>query len=286
MITPGMPLMSRLLRSLAIAVALFNGAAGAAAQTRLAYGAANMQGLDLYEPAGKGPFPLVVYVHGGGWVRGNRASGKAIAPPLNDAGYAVASIDYRKVPNVSVDTEMEDAALAIAYLLNNAASLRLQPNRFALLGHSSGGHMVALLATDQTYLTRAGVDPHKLAAVIVLDGVYDVAANVTRYPSTTRKEVFGTDPQVWKLLSPTRALGKMQSHPAFYLLHEDTLPRFIEQAGLFEQALRAAGENVHVTTAPGLKHGELVSEFDQPGTPMLPFALDCLRHYLAAPASH
>jgi len=251
------------------------------AQVNIAYGPAALQVLDLYQPAGVGPFPLVVFIHGGGWVGGNKAVGKYIAPSLAAAGYAVASVEYRKVPEVTAAAQVGDAAQAVAFLLRNAARFRLDPAGVALIGHSSGAHVAALLATDQSYLSRAGVDPRRLRAMIALDGVYDVTANLTQYPSSIRMEVFGSDKAAWRALSPSENLRHMQAHPGFCLLHEDTDPRFIEQAGLFAQALTAHHEALRSAVAPGLRHPQLVGRFATPGTVMLPFTLDCLGHFLS-----
>jgi len=278
--------MRKLAATFLIGLAALLVAPTARAQQTLAYGAAPDMQLDLYQPAGSGPFRLVVFIHGGGWTSGNKATGEHVAPSLVSAGYAVASIDYRKVPEITPQGQIGDTAAAIAYLLHNAAKLRLSPTGIALLGHSSGGHVVTLLGTDQTYLSRAGVDPHVVKAVIALDGVYDVTANVTHFPSATRLEVFGADHTAWRALSPTENLSQMQAHPAFCLLHEDTDRRFIEQAGLFETALSSHGETLRTALAPGLHHPQLVNRFGDPDLPMLPFTLDCLHQFLPLAARH
>ena len=242
----------------------------------ISYGSDPEQQIDLYHPPVAGPAKLVVFLHGGGWVGGHKGVGRRIAPALVAQGYAVASIGYRLYPQASPQVAVQDAANGIAYLLHNAARFGIDPSRFAIIGHSSGAHMVALLGTDDGYLTRAGVDPRTLAAVITLDGVFDVRANLTDYPSEQREAVFGNDPAAWKRVSPVDLLGSMSAHPRFCLVHEDTNPRFIEQETLFEAALKQRGESVQAVTAHGLTHGDLVSRFGDPGAPMAAFALACL----------
>ena len=242
----------------------------------VAYGTDPVQALDLYHPASLAPARLVVFVHGGGWVGGRREVGRKIAPPLVAQGYAVASIGYRLFPQTSAAGEVQDAADAIAYLLRNAKRFGLDPGGFAVIGHSSGAHMVALLGTDGSYLRHAGVDPAKLRAVITLDGVFDLRANITHYPKPREDEVFGTDPAAWARVSPVDLIGGMTSHPRFCLVHEDTVPRFVEQESLFEAALKKHGETVQALVAPGLSHVQLVSEFADAAQPMAAFALGCL----------
>jgi arylformamidase len=249
-------------------------------QNDIPYGSDPEQVLDLYTPATPGPHKLVLFLHGGGWVKGAKGVGRKIAIPLTAAGYALASANYRLVPETDVAGAVSDAAQAVGFLLSHAAQFGLDPNRFAIMGHSSGAHMAALLGTDQSYLKRAGVDPAKLAAVITLDGVFDVKANLTHFPSETRQEVFGTDPKRWDYYSPVARMTGMQSHPEFCVVHEDTNPRFIEQEGLYEDALRQHGEHLTTETAHGLSHAQLVQEFDNPAAPMAAFVLGCLKQNL------
>ena len=122
--------------------------ASGAVQRNLAYGTDRDQVLDLYHPKGGRPAHLVVYLHGGGWIHGQKGTGRRIAPPLIAHGYAVASIGYRLFPRGKVADAVGDAARAVAYLLANAQRLELDPTNFSLLGHSSGAHIAALLGTD------------------------------------------------------------------------------------------------------------------------------------------
>jgi acetyl esterase/lipase len=240
------------------------------------YGTDPAQMLDLYHPAGAGPAHLVVFLHGGGWSSGHKGVGRRIAPVLVAQGYAVASIGYRLFPRVTPAGAVQDAANGVAYLMRNAARFGLAPGRFAIIGHSSGAHMVALLGTDAGYLRRAGLDPAALAAVITLDGVFDVHANLTDFPNEKREAVFGDDPAGWKQVSPVAVLDTATIHPRFCLVHEDTNPRFIEQEGLFAAALARHGAPPQSVVAHGLSHGDLVKDFSNPAAPMAPFALSCL----------
>ena len=249
---------------------------GGTVDRNVPYGTDPAQVLDLYHPAAPGPARLVVFVHGGGWVGGQKGAGRRIAPPLVAAGYAVASIGYRLYPQATPAGEVADAADAIAYLLHNAQRFGIDPGGFSIIGHSSGAHMVALLGTDASYLRHAGVDPAKLRAVITLDGVFDVGANLTHYPKERESRIFGTDPAGWARVSPIDLLGGMTTHPRFCLVHEDRVSRFIEQESLFEAALKKHGETVQSVVAPGLSHAQLVQDFADPAQPMGAFALGCL----------
>ncbi|TML14312.1 MAG: alpha/beta hydrolase [Actinobacteria bacterium] len=108
------------------------------------------QRLDIrLPPEGQGPFPLIVWVHGGGWERGDRGlHPQHPALALVTAGYAVASIDYRLRSEAIFPAQIADVKAAIRYLRANAAALRIDPTRIGAWGDSAGGHLVALLGTS------------------------------------------------------------------------------------------------------------------------------------------
>jgi acetyl esterase/lipase len=105
------------------------------------------QKLDLYLPEGAGPFPLVINVHGGGFMMGDKSN-----PPLTDqlleAGYAVASVDYRLSGEAKAPAQIQDLKAAVRWLRANAAQYKLNPDKFAGYGGSAGGSLVALLGTS------------------------------------------------------------------------------------------------------------------------------------------
>jgi acetyl esterase/lipase len=241
------------------------------------YGPAQVQAIDIYLPEGAGPHRLVVWVHGGGWCFGTKSNRHAMAARLNDAGFAFASVDFRKIPETDIRGCMGDLAAAVAFLLDNAQRFTLDARRIALFGHSSGGHMSALLAIDPSYLHAAGADPSRIAAVITLDGVFDVGDQLRRYPRTTNPNVFGTDPERWDEFSPSHLLERLRGTPLFGLIRENTERRFAEQGALFEAALKRHGARFVTAIAPGLNHGEILTRFAEPEQPMAEFVVGFLR---------
>jgi acetyl esterase/lipase len=103
--------------------------------------------LDLVVPNGQGPWPVVVWVHGGGWQGGSRLPIPGAATRLLTRGYAVASIDYRLSGAAIWPAQIHDCKAAVRYLRANAASFQLDPDRIGVMGSSAGGHLVAALAT-------------------------------------------------------------------------------------------------------------------------------------------
>lgn len=114
----------------------------------VAYGPHALQRLDVYLQPGAGPYPVVVFVHGGGHVRGDKAGGglELLLPFAARAGYSVVSINYRLAPEFRHPAQVEDARLAVRWLRANAARFRIDPGRLAVAGASAGGHIVTFLA--------------------------------------------------------------------------------------------------------------------------------------------
>ena len=111
------------------------------------YGKLPEQKLDVYLPdEGDGPFPLIIYVHGGGWSMGNKREGAL--PCIIDAiqyGYAVISVDYRLAPGVKFPEFLFDVKTAVRWARANAKEYRFDPNRFGMVGDSAGGHLTLMV---------------------------------------------------------------------------------------------------------------------------------------------
>jgi len=103
--------------------------------------------LDFYLPEkGDGPFPLVVWIHGGGWRSGDKANCQAL--PLLEYGFATASINYRLTDKACFPAQIYDCKAAIRYLRANAKQFNIDPNCIGVWGGSAGGHLAALLGTS------------------------------------------------------------------------------------------------------------------------------------------
>src|SRR5258708_6203492 len=100
--------------------------------------------LDLELPAGSGPFPLFIAVHGGGWESGTRADALPFCRIVVSAGFACAAPDYRLAPAARLPAQLEDLRDALMFLRQNASRLHLQPDRIILAGESARGHPPAL----------------------------------------------------------------------------------------------------------------------------------------------
>ena len=222
----------------------------------ISYGASALQTLDVWRARdAKGPAPLIVFVHGGGWKRGSKDNATGQYKPVHypAGGYAFASINYRLVPDATVEQQAADVAAAVKALADRASSLGIDRRRIVLMGHSAGAHLVALVGADERYLRGAGLSFADIAGVIPIDGAaYDVPTQMKDGPQmmqATYKQAFGDDPVRQRALSPTLQAAAPNA-PQFLLLHVQR-PDGARQAEALAKALRAAGSKAELGSFPG-----------------------------------
>jgi arylformamidase len=255
----------------------------------IAYGRDPLQSLDIWRAKdARGPAPLVVFVHGGGWKRGDKdnATGRFKAVHYPGQGYAFASINYRLVPAATVEEQASDVAYAVKALIDRAGSLGVDRRRIVLMGHSAGAHLVALVGTDEHYLRGAGLSFADIAGVIPIDGAaYDVAAQMQEGPPIMHKtyvRAFGSDPARQNALSPTRQAAAPNAR-AFLLLYVQRADG-VRQAKALGDALEKGGTRVEHGSFPGegLKgHAEINRSLGDPAYPATATVDDWLRRLFA-----
>ena len=131
------------------------------------------QKLNLYLPAGDGPFPVVLNIHGGGFKFGDRSMvSAALGQALLDAGYAIASVDYRLSGEATFPSAVQDVKAAVRFLRANAAEYKLDPDKIGAFGFSAGGNLASMLGTtgdvaefDDPALGNEGVSSRVQAVV-------------------------------------------------------------------------------------------------------------------------
>ncbi len=238
----------------------------------IAYGPDQMQKVDVWRPAGKGPFPVVVMVHGGCWTTSiaDRSLMNWVADDLRKDGIAVWNIDYRGVDRAGggYPGTFEDAAKATDALSANAATFDLDTRRIVAIGHSAGGHLALWLAaraklpSSSPLYTRA---PLHIDHVISLGGLPDleataatpangcgteVVAKLVGKPSPARTDVYA-DTSVPRLLPLGIAQDLVNGR-------EDRIIPFPFATDYVAKA-RTAGDTAVLHTIPETGHVELVA---------------------------
>lgn len=172
------------------------------------YGKDAKQSLNVYLPAEdvKGPLPVVIWVHGGGWRNGDKdnRAGMNLCQTWTKAGFVVVGLDYRLTPAVVHPAHVEDVVAGITWVHKNIAKHGGDPKRVFLLGHSAGAHLVALVATAPKYLKAHNLSPKSaLAGVMAIDTAsYDLSATRTLAVRKMILDAFGDDEKTLKDASP------------------------------------------------------------------------------------
>lgn len=237
----------------------------------LSYGPAAQQRIELFTRARAGRAPLIVYVHGGGWSAGNPGAGSGGAEPEHwtGKGYAYATIGYRLVPAATVEQQMDDLAAGIAMLRRQKSVDR---GRIILIGHSSGGHLAALLGTDPSYLVKAGIPFDSLKAVVLLDAAaIDIAPIMAMTTGGTIGRyylpAFGTDPARQSALSPMKQTEPPNA-PAWLMLNDsNNMLAGLQDAQLAAALIGAGAKEASVQAITGTTHIRLNDEIGQPDNP-------------------
>ncbi|SHE45246.1 alpha/beta hydrolase [Devosia limi] len=139
----------------------------------IAYADGARNRLDVYAPEQRGePAPVVFFIYGGGWNRGERSDYQFVGRALAARGFITVIADYRLVPEVRYPEFLEDSASALKWVQDNIASYGGDPNRLFLAGHSAGAYNAMMLALDPSYLKEYGVTL-PIRAVAGLSGPYD-----------------------------------------------------------------------------------------------------------------
>ena len=198
--------------------------------------------LDLYLPEGQQEFPVVIFVHGGAWRNGDKQTmlniygefGRSLA--RNGIGAVV--INYRLSPSVKHPVHIQDVAKAFAWTVRNIGSYGGNSDQVYLCGHSAGGHLVALLATDDAYLKAENVPLSAIKGVIPISGVYEIDRANKFYDN-----IFGTDRQVRQLASPLEHVRAML--PPFLVIYAESDYQSLDQMAIaFAKALQDKKDEV------------------------------------------
>ncbi|SHO60766.1 alpha/beta hydrolase [Algoriphagus zhangzhouensis] len=232
--------------------------------------------LDIYlPPNAKGNVPLVIWVHGGGWLSNDKYADmgymkETIAEIINQ-GYALASIDYRFSTQATFPAQMLDCNASISYLYDNASKYGFDTDRFALMGFSAGGHLASMLGltnnqkvneffvpgTSKDFQFKAVVDFYGPADLTLFPGAIDAKS-----PEGLLIGAAPLDrPDLAKMASPVSFVD--EKDPPFLIIHgeKDDLvsPR---QSHLLNAWLKVKGVPTDMIVVPGAPH--FGSMFDAP----------------------
>lgn len=219
----------------------------------------------VYTPDGDGPFPIVVYFHGGGWVLGNLDSHDGICRGLaREAGCVVVAVDYRLAPEHAFPAAPEDCYAATRWAAQHAERLKGDPARLAVAGDSAGGNLAAVVA----HMARDRGGPALVAQALIYP-ITDLRMRTASYDENADAPILTRDDMIWFRKHYIRCLDDALDPLASPALAENLsgLPRALivtagydplrDEGDLYGERLLAAGVPVTMRRYDDLTHGFL-----------------------------
>jgi acetyl esterase/lipase len=231
--------------------------------------------LDIYSPSdSKGNVPLVIWVHGGGWMTNDKYADmgymKNTVRSFIEKGYALASIDYRYSTTAIFPAQIQDCYQAIEFLYLNATKYKLDKDKFALIGFSAGGHLASLLGLSSNdnvteFYPGKKKTNFKIRAVLDFYGPSDFLAMVGRGDPDMKGDPISTllgsspirRPDISAMASPCTYVDK--DDPPFFIVHgekDDAVP--YQQSVLLQSYLNLVHVKNELIVVKGAPHfGEM-----------------------------
>jgi acetyl esterase/lipase len=233
----------------------------------IAYADGSRRSLDICRPVGAVGAPVVVFFYGGGWRSGYKGLYRYVAKALARRGHVAVVPDYRIYPEARYPDFIEDGALALRWIKDNAMRFGGDPDKLFVMGHSAGAHIAAMLAIDERWLAKLGLASGRdIAGLIGLAGPYDYLP----LRDETLKVIFG-------------GADRPETQPIFHVAPGAPRARLLTggRDGLVEpgnaarlaERLRAAGNDATVVTYPRVGHYSIVAAF----APFLQFLIPVMR---------
>ncbi len=213
--------------------------------------------LDVYRPAGPGPYPVLIFIHGGSWTSYPKPWFAPLGILLKARGILTVIPDYTLYPHATYRQMAQEVAAAIAWTLEHAVEYGGDPQRIFLAGHSAGGHLAGLVTCDPRWLAELDHTTAALRGFIGLSGVYDVEAEyrfVARHRAA-RSLLQGIFEGEKHFVYASPAQYVRPDLPPILLIHgdrDDVVPYAISEA--FHAALQAAGARSQLVCYSGMGH--------------------------------
>jgi acetyl esterase/lipase len=213
---------------------------------------------DVAVPKGNGPHPVVVYLHGGGWIAGSPKTHRKLGMQFADAGYLTINVDYRLAPEHPFPAGLDDCVFAVKWAGDNAKRWNGDASRLAVGGDSAGGNLTAATVTSLAAEKYSG--PAKPKAALLIYGVFDFPATIKRdtnmaiegmvkayagagYPANLE------DPR----MSPIRAVKPGALPPSFVIC--GTADPLLPEANSMAEALKRADIRHETLILEDMPHG-------------------------------
>lgn len=251
--------------------------------------------LDLFLPHADSvrarPFPVVVYVHGGGWTEGDRGltfGGQDIYGNIGRflaaRGIGAAVISYRLQPGARWTDQVDDVARAVAFVHREIGAYGGNPRGIVLMGHSAGAQLAAHAALNRAALEARGVPPEAVCGAVSVSGAgldltdrrtFELRRNFDYFARRfgppggppgggTWPEMPPPAPYPWQREASPATYARPDAPPYLILHAEGEGPQFARQAEVFAAALREAGARAEQVVQPGSSHTRILAALSRP----------------------
>lgn len=263
-------------------------AQGVVTHPGLVYDADHHLALDVYAPAHADGAPVVVYFFGGDWQHGKRQWNRWLGEALARDGVVAVVPDYRLWPAVAMPGFLSDAAHVVRWVRDHVAMFGGDPHSLFLMGHSSGGQVAAMLATDARWLGAVGMRPQDLAGWVGVAGAYDF---LPIDDDADYVGMFGRTHASQEASQPVNFVDGDEP-PALLLQGEEDTEVYPSEAVAMQARYQDHGEAVELHLYPGVGHEGLLFAFGPLSrrASVLPDTLTFIRrhagHSTLHPSSH
>ena len=228
---------------------------------RLAEGVSVGSGLkvDIYSPnrrprgIGRRGGPVVVYVHGGGWIKGSRKKVYSHPQWLTALGYVFVSVDYRPVPRTNIDGQVSDVVRSVRWVRRNIRRYGGNGRKIVLMGHSAGAHLVSLVAARNAAGPLSGVIANDVQAYDMV--AYGVVRGGIGHPYD---KAFGSNIENWVKWSPSTYARRNRGMPPHLIMHSGSQKaRRRQLARGYVNLLRSRGTKAEAFDGGAYSHGSI-----------------------------
>ena len=224
------------------------------------YGEDSKQKLDLYFPLGKPRGPVFIFIHGGGFVEGDRAHYGYVARPLAERGIITVVMSYRLQPAHYPD-QGEDKRRVLAWVYRNIASDGGDPRRIYIGGHSAGAILSAFVAVKRDWLEERGLPAELIRGFLPVSGPYDLV------DFGSFVDVYLPDPSQGEEASPARNITG--TPPPAIVAYGSLEGPFAAQSRDFVEALKARRGDARLLVLEGMNHDDTALAASSEGSPLV-----------------
>jgi acetyl esterase/lipase len=234
----------------------------------IAYGTDPEQKLDIHHLKNDNNKlrPVIIFIHGGGWTSEDKSNTRFSSLKWIKNGYTVVSINYRLAPKMQHPAQIQDCAMALKWVIDNIENYGGNPSEIAIIGHSAGAHLVALLITGTKWHKMYDIDIKKVKCWIPVAGIHDFNLPENNLPPILCQCILAMLNDQDKIdCSPISHVTGLE--PPCLILHggDDWLVPRTNSIKLHDLLLEKGAKNSELKIVPGYWHLNMMLGYDEKG---------------------